>query len=205
MGYKSEVKICTTIEGFNKMKEFVDKTLNLTNTVNLLDYLDEKIENVEEDYIIFGWESAKWYEDCCDDVKAIMKSLDYINEMNIPYRYARIGSDSDDIELLYVDDEEYLPDFSVDVVLSYDIALSKETEEYYALFSCNEWKDYASMRLIGVFTRAELNKQIREKIQKGDMEFDDDNIYSDDNLSAYDINTLLKYGHVQELSINEVL
>ncbi len=110
MGYRSEVKIVTTIEGFNEMKNYVDKYLhvesNATNNTsempyNLLDNLDEKVLDEENNYVLFGWNYIKWYDMYYKDVIAVCKALKHLEEKNIPYQFVRIGEDPTDIEDRY--------------------------------------------------------------------------------------------------------
>ena len=45
--------------------------------------------------------------------------------------------------------------------------------DIYLLYSCNEWKEYSSMRLIMASTDEEkIIKQIKKEIRSGDMAFD---------------------------------
>lgn len=76
--------------------------------------------------------------------------------------------------------------------------------KYYALFSCNEWKERASMDLIGVFTENKIRQIIRKKIKKNDFEYGAD-IKEIQTGDIDHIDTLLKYGFIQELNINEEL
>ncbi|MCQ4924915.1 hypothetical protein NE686_17570 [Tissierella carlieri] len=77
------------------------------------------------------------------------------------------------------------------------------TTPFYALFSCDEWKGYSSMRLIGEFTREGLNNQLNKEVEGGNMEFSESDALEE--LSIKEIDSSLSYGFIQELLINEAL
>lgn len=97
MGYRSDVRIITSKEGFEKLKEFVAEYLKEHNEdYNLLEECDIKKEGKNQCYL--GWDSIKWYEDSFDDVDAIMNGLRSLSENEYSFRYMRIGENYDDIE-----------------------------------------------------------------------------------------------------------
>jgi hypothetical protein len=101
MGYRSDVRIRTTKEGYEVMKKFVEnyvKEKELKGTDwNLLEHA---IKTEMEGIITLDWNYMKWYEgiDGYEDVNAIMKSLDELSERDIDYQYMRIGEEKDDID-----------------------------------------------------------------------------------------------------------
>ena len=203
MGYNSKIRICTTKEGFKKVKSFVDDKTKCTNTRNLISCLDEEIVGKDRDFVIFGWDWIKWDQYIYDDAKAVIEALDILEDMNIPYNFIRVGESSEgDIENQNNDPYNTLPWISVDTVINYDESIL-EPKGHFALFSCDDWKSHSSMSLVGVFTKDELINQLNKEIEVGDMEFGRDN--SLELLSIRDIESSLKYGFIQELSINEVL
>lgn len=203
MSYKSNVRICTTKKGFDMIKEFVSDKTDGTCTRNLLNCIDEKIIGKDRDFILFGWDWIKWYDMLNDDVIAVMGALNYINDKNIPFNYIRVGESSEgDVEEWYRDLYNVLPWMSVDTIINYDKSI-KKPKSYYALFRCDEWKSKSSMSLVGVFTQDRLISQLNKEIEEGDMEFGRDG--SLNALPIRDIESSLKYGFIQELSINEVL
>lgn len=102
MGYKSDVRIITSKDGFEILKEFVKKYLKEHNEdYNLLEKCDIKQEGKEQYY--FGWNYIKWYENDYKDVDAIMEGLNYLGEKEYSYRYMRIGESYDDFEEQYYD------------------------------------------------------------------------------------------------------
>lgn len=101
MGYRSDVRIVTTIEGYKKLNEFVKNYIKDTNEDNLLEDCDIKRKN--DEVIYFGWDWVKWYENCNTDVDAIMKGLEHLKRNDYSYRYARLGEDYEDYEEQFFD------------------------------------------------------------------------------------------------------
>lgn len=76
-------------------------------------------------------------------------------------------------------------------------------ENHYVLFNCNEWKNFSSMKLVGVFTRPKLDEYLKKEISEGNMEIGRNELIN--SLSIQELNTSLKYGYVEEITINEVI
>lgn len=134
MGYRSDIRIVTSIDGYEKLKEFVKKYLEEHNEdYNLLEKCDIKQEGKKQIY--FGWNSVKWYENDYDDVDAIMEGLNYLGENEYSYRYSRIGESYDDYEEQYYDGnkekENYLeyPNLIREFDDEYILSLIKDTQE----------------------------------------------------------------------------
>ena len=102
MGYKSDVRIIVSKNGFEKLKEFVKNYLkekkNDETVYNLLENCNIKQEGKEQYY--FGWNRFKWDEGYTE-VDAIINGLSYLRENEYSYRYMKIGEGYDDIENLY--------------------------------------------------------------------------------------------------------
>lgn len=100
MGYRSDVRIITTKKGFDELKKYTDKYLKDKEFKwgNLLDKLNVNEETKYAKY--FGWDNIKWYEYCdgYENIDAIVKGLDYLEENNYSYRFARLGENYDDYE-----------------------------------------------------------------------------------------------------------
>jgi len=116
MGYRSDVRVITSKKGFKELTNFTRKFLKERNfKYNLLDRLDVKIEGEQEIY--FGWNYLKWYDgfEGYEDVTAIVKGLDHINEEGYGYRFSRLGEDYDDYEERYDDgnNEDWLDWISI--------------------------------------------------------------------------------------------
>ena len=105
MGYRSEIRIRTTKEGFKVMQKFVENYIkDNVNIKDLKDY-DYNLLNLAKitetaDSITLDWDDLKWYEGIngYEDVDAIMYSLDMLGEKDIDYQYMRIGEENDDID-----------------------------------------------------------------------------------------------------------
>lgn len=99
MGYRSDVRIITSKDGFEELSKFVEEYLKDKDDYNLLKNLEVDVKN-KQCYI--GWNFVKWY-DGYDDVDAIMKGLEHLGENEYSYRFMRIGESYDDIEEMYCD------------------------------------------------------------------------------------------------------
>lgn len=99
MGYRSDIRIVTSKNGFEKLKEFVKNYLEEkkvdTKEYNLLEELEVKVEGKNQIY--FGWNYLKWYDGYVD-VDAIMEGIDYLGENEYSYRYMIIGESYDDCQ-----------------------------------------------------------------------------------------------------------
>lgn len=105
MGYRSDIRIRTTKEGYEVMKKFIEKYIKENvNEQNLKDYdynlMEQAIKTEMSGVITLDWNYMKWYEGekGYEDVDAIMKSLDILDEKGIDYQYMRIGEEIDDID-----------------------------------------------------------------------------------------------------------
>lgn len=101
MGYRSDVRIVTSKEGFKKLEEFVENYLKEKQVdieeYNLLNSLDIKSQGKGQCY--FGWDSIKWYEfSDFEEIDAIVAGLQYLKEEGYSYRFTSIGEELDDIE-----------------------------------------------------------------------------------------------------------
>lgn len=131
MGYRSDIRIVTSKEGFEKLKEFVENYLKENQEdSNLLDECDVKEEGKNQCY--FGWNCVKWYENDYPDVDAIMEGLQYLQENNYSYRYMRIGEDREDY-----DDHDYESDRESEPYLEYP-CMFREFDDNYVINSIIE-------------------------------------------------------------------
>ncbi|MDO5556948.1 MAG: hypothetical protein Q4G05_01705 [Clostridia bacterium] len=106
MGYRSDVRIMTSKNGFKKLNEFVSENIkkNKNEYSNLLEDIDVKKETSRACY--FGWNYVKWYEDFNPEVIAIMSGLRHLEEEDYSFRYSRIGESYDDYEEFYHDSDK---------------------------------------------------------------------------------------------------
>lgn len=127
MGYRSDVRIITSKEGFEKLKGFVESYLKENNkdgTIdNLLESCDVKQEGKKQIY--FGWDWSKWYEGDYPEVDAIMEGIDHLEKNEYSYRYMRIGESYDDIEERFYDGKK-----DNKVVLEYPCMIREFDDEY---------------------------------------------------------------------------
>lgn len=104
MGYRSNIRIRTTKEGYEVMKKFVENYVKEIAEKDETGYnwnlIEQAIETEMSGIITLDWNYLKWYEgiDGYEDVDAIMKSLDELSDKDIDYQYMRIGEENDDIE-----------------------------------------------------------------------------------------------------------
>lgn len=107
MGYRSDVKIVVSMEGFRELKEYAIKESiqfrkpDNNYSYNLLEYADNI--KTDGDQVVISWDSIKWYEGDYPDVDIIMHGLDHLAAKGYSYRYYRIGESYDDIEETYID------------------------------------------------------------------------------------------------------
>lgn len=102
MGYRSQVYLKTTTEGYITIKRRNDSIENPEHRI--LNYATE-IKKTPSGFYKIYFDDIKWY-DSFEEVKHFMESLEILQEQGIPYSFIRIGEDTDDIEhkMNYTDD-----------------------------------------------------------------------------------------------------
>lgn len=125
----SMIRIVTTLEGFEVMKNFVSEELKKIpdyNDGNYMDSFHEKIESKEDNYVIFGWDWVK-FRVTWPDGKAIVDALDFLEESNIPYRFRRMYEGyCGDIDQIDFDNDNVLPEIYTSVKFTYDIQVKNK-------------------------------------------------------------------------------
>ena len=112
MGYRSNVRIMTTVEGFRRMCELAwqlatEKGLSdsmvlypkpdeLESLPNKRGYVDDYYD-LAETYCCFGWDWVKWYKDF-NDVSLVEEVLVKAEVEGIPWQFFRTGEDYEDVE-----------------------------------------------------------------------------------------------------------
>ena len=110
MGYRSEVKIATTREGYDALLEIMDHKNEsvfvdypLIGTAVKPGYFEE-----ENGTVVFGWDSIKRYDGLFREVDDVIEALAEIADNGYPYELCRIGESWDDIEFSTANDNETL-------------------------------------------------------------------------------------------------
>ena len=122
MGYRSDVRIATTREGYELMCERIDfiseglGSYPLMGSEHMPDFLDE-----QGGCVVFGWDSIRWYAGLFTDVTNVVEALEELAECEIPYEFCRVGEEYGDIEFSATDGNEELamhlyPETSIDIV-----------------------------------------------------------------------------------------
>ena len=120
MGYRSDVRIIVSKNGYKELRKYIDEHIRkykidnikegsvadaYNYDFNLLNNLDVSKASADGNEIYIGWDSLKWY-DGYEEVDAVMDSLDKLEENGYGYRYSRIGENFDDIEEKEADNTE---------------------------------------------------------------------------------------------------
>ena len=93
MGYRSQVYLKTTTEGWVIMKKFNDSIENKDHQP-----LDgAEVNKTESGFYKITFCDVKWY-DSYTSVQNFNKVLDMYDEQDIPYSFIRLGEDAEDIE-----------------------------------------------------------------------------------------------------------
>lgn len=99
MGYRSDVKLITTKEGWKRIDKAVKKVCQIDNEDNwYLTREDNWVFICGGKYILAEWEDIKWYDWGDRGVSAIMEELEKFEKDNIPYELMRIGENWGDVE-----------------------------------------------------------------------------------------------------------
>ena len=119
MGYRSDVRIITTGEGWKELKSFAEKYVKYMTDIetNIFKdaYLDYFKTTEDGEIVYLGWNAIKWVEhDNFYDVDGVMKGLRKLERLDIPFRYARIGEDYTDYDEDYhTNENDILPNTSL--------------------------------------------------------------------------------------------
>lgn len=107
MGYRSQVKILVSKEGFRELKDYVEKeSIKFKKPDNDYDYNLLKLADsirCDGDQVVITWDDIKWYEGCYDDVDTIVHGLEHLCSEGYSYRFYRVGESYEDIEETCVD------------------------------------------------------------------------------------------------------
>lgn len=98
---KSDIRIVTSINGFEKLKQFVNSYINKNMNDDLIKNLLEKcdLQHRSNRQCYFGWNEYKgWEEYTNSSVAAIMEGLRFLEETDYSYRFYRLGEDKEDYD-----------------------------------------------------------------------------------------------------------
>lgn len=95
MGYRSDVYLKTTTEGYLIIKRRNDSIENPEHRP--LQYAKE-IKRTPTGFYKIWFCDIKWYEGTYEEIKQFMEALDDLVEQGIPYSFIRIGEDTTDVE-----------------------------------------------------------------------------------------------------------
>lgn len=111
MGYRSDVYLKTTTEGYITIKRRNDSIENPEH--RMLKYANS-IKKTPSGFYKIEFIDIKWYKSF-EEIKHFVESLKILQEQDIPYSFIRIGEDSDDVEhkMNWIDDmPEEIRDFA---------------------------------------------------------------------------------------------
>lgn len=101
MGYRSEVKLITTKEGWKKIEQAVKQASPDNYEYLLADEYVCLIRNGE--YVLYEVSDIKWYDTPpygFPEIIAFKQALYNLDEDDIPYEFMRVGEDYTDVEYL---------------------------------------------------------------------------------------------------------
>lgn len=124
MGYRSDVYIKTTRDGYKKLREEIKKENE--NGLKLLDNYGTLFVNDKEGTITTELQYMKWYEEF-EDVRAVMNAIDELSD-TYPIHFIRIGESVDDVEERYYYPDNFSGDFDCLEFYRYVKPIGKETK-----------------------------------------------------------------------------
>ncbi len=189
----NDVRIITTEIMFDKLM----KRVKNKDVISLLSNLDEEFHL--KGAVLFGWNMIKW-DSFIDKVSTeLIDTLEELSQEGHPFKLVNIPFEGD-AEIIDRDYNFELP--YLGAMINFDYGDEFKVGKYFVLSSCNEWKEYSSFGLIGVFSYRGLIKQLEREVEKGNMELD---CSKEDfwNLPIEELDSRLEYGAIQEVAIDE--
>lgn len=106
MGYRSDIRVMTDLEGFEKMQKIaweLKEEKNLDDRLvlfpeqgqdpdNFFDYYD-----AQKDYLCFGFDWVNWHDND-QDVALFMEVLKVANDNGVKWQFMRVGEEWGDVE-----------------------------------------------------------------------------------------------------------
>ena len=109
MGYRSDVRIATTRDGYDLMCDRIDFISSGLNSLPLMGSNRRPGFFKEEGgCVVFGWDGIDWCVGLFCDVTNVEEALGELDEQGIPYEFCRIGEGWDDVEFRTNGDNEDL-------------------------------------------------------------------------------------------------
>ena len=88
MSYKSDVRICVSINGFQLLNDYINEH-SLDNIIDNAKVISGK------DQVCLGWNSICWNEEY-PEIEIMEDGIDYLRENDYSYIYFRVGEEYDD-------------------------------------------------------------------------------------------------------------
>ena len=156
MGYRSQVYLKTTTEGYIIIKRRNDSIENPDH--RMLRYA-ESIKKTPSGFYKIEFDDIKWYESF-EEVKHFMDSLELLQMQDIPYSFIRIGEDSGDIEhkVNYTDD---MPD----EIYSFEPVVDVNDDDWSCYEDVEDDKDHIKEIMFGLFDKHEEYDDIKDTLR----------------------------------------
>lgn len=141
MGYRSDVRIIVSKEGYKELSKYVDRYLKDKKFPYMEEniFLHPSVKLLSSDSVYLGWNNLKWYNGY-HEIDAVMNGLEHLKQKDLSYRYARIGEDFTDFEednhysvkinddLVYPATERYFDDCAFDGVEEEPVSIKKKED-----------------------------------------------------------------------------
>lgn len=133
MGYRSEIYLKTTAEGFVMLKQLDDK-IKIKEEKPLYGLA---IEKTPEDFYRMSALSVKWYDEF-EQVINFNEALNQLKKQNIPFVFIRIGEDVNDVEV----NQNWTDDMPEELFnFAPQVSIDDEDEGRYSLLVHSDDKD----------------------------------------------------------------
>lgn len=110
MGYRSDVKLLVSKEGFRELKEYVERECIKYQKPEETDYDFNLLKCADSircdgDQVLISWDDIKWYDGYYNDVNVVVHGIEHLCDKGYSYRFYRVGESYDDIEETCIDGE----------------------------------------------------------------------------------------------------
>ena len=156
MGYRSNVYLKTTTEGYLVMKQLNDSITREEEKP----LLGAEIQKTKSGFYKITFDDIKWYEGTFKDVDNFMKGLELMRKQDIPYSFIRIGEESDDIEhkMNYTDD---MPD----EILNFEPVVDVNDDDWSCYEDVEDDKDHIKKIMFDLFNKYEECDDIKDALR----------------------------------------